>query len=456
MFLEHRVPADAPVMAPVYENFRRNLHDIVEAARGSGAPVLISTVGANLKDCAPFGSLHRPDLTATEKKDWEAKVKEGVALEEAGKPGAAVVRYLAAAMVDDRYAELQFRIGRAYWAMGKFEAARQYLGKARDLDVLRFRADGHMNEIIRSVAAGAGSGVELVDGESVFSGASPHGVTGRELFYEHVHMNSQGNYLLASALFPRIVSHLPAEVRQAAGGLETPSKAESDRLLAVTTFDRRRVAREVVGWLSQPPFTYQLNHAEQVRALQAEAELEVEDPGTASAAYQWAIAKAPRDHWLRVNYGGFLAQREPASAAAEFRAALELLPGDYLTREKLVDALLLTGRFSEAIDEVREVLRRMPYHAGAHLTLAYALTQLGQLEQSVAAYERGVELNPAFAVDAYNQIGVIRLHQERFALAAATFQKAIDLDTTRTRAAELQYNLSYARAKLTTGPGARD
>lgn len=59
-----------------------------------------------------------------------------------------------------------------------------------------------------------------------------------------------------------------------------------------------------------------------------------------------------------------------------------------------------------------------------------------------------IQLQPTFAVDAYNQIGVIQLHQGRFAPAAATFQRAIELDTARARAAELQYNLRYARTEL--------
>jgi hypothetical protein len=45
MFLEQQVPADAPVLIRMYNNFQRNLRDIVAAARDSGAPVLISTVG---------------------------------------------------------------------------------------------------------------------------------------------------------------------------------------------------------------------------------------------------------------------------------------------------------------------------------------------------------------------------------------------------------------------------
>lgn len=454
MFLEHQVPADAPAMEPVYRNFRQNLRDIVQAAARSGAPVLLSTVGANLKDSGPFGSLHRPGLTDEQRQAWEARLREGVALEQAGRHTAAREQYLGAAAIDDRHAELQFRIARSYWADGEYQEAGKRFARARDLDVLRFRADGRMNEIIRVVAGEAAPAVELVDGEAVLAAASPNGVPGRELFHEHVHLNPRGNYLLARALFDRVVTRLPASL--AVAGVEPPSQVEADRWLALTGFDRRRVARLVGAWLSQPPFTYQSDHADQVRAVESEAAAVTETPEETAASYAWAIAKAPEDRWLRFNHGVFLEGRDPAAALSEFKAAVELLPRNYLAREKLIDVLLATKNFSGALGEARELLRRMPYHAPAHLTTAYALANLGRLDESIEAYERAIQLQPTFAVDAYNQIGVIQLHQGRFAPAAATFQRAIELDTARARAAELQYNLRYARTELAKATAARN
>jgi hypothetical protein len=85
--------------------------------------------------------------------------------------------------------------------------------------------------------------VELVDGEGVFAEGSPHGIPGRELFYEHVHMNPHGNYLLARALFPRVVAHLPEEVRHSAVTMEPPSEEEANRLLAPSSESDPRTGR---------------------------------------------------------------------------------------------------------------------------------------------------------------------------------------------------------------------
>src|SRR4029077_20260954 len=109
-----------------------------------------------------------------------------------------------------------------------FPEAEKRFALARDLDTLRFRADGQINEIIRSVAGAAAPRVELIDAEQMFGEASPHGIPGRELFYEHVHMNPHGNYLLARALFIHIVALLPEEARSSAATVEPPSEEEAD------------------------------------------------------------------------------------------------------------------------------------------------------------------------------------------------------------------------------------
>jgi tetratricopeptide (TPR) repeat protein len=447
MFLEQRVPADAPAMVRVYQHFRSNMRDIVAVARGSGAQVLISTVAVNLKDSAPFASLHRADLKPEDREAWEEQVREGAALESAGRYGEALEHYLSAATIDDRYAELQYRISRTQWALEEFDAARERFAKARDLDSLRFRADGPINEIIRLVAGTAGPGVELIDAERLFAEASPHGIPGRELFYEHVHMKPRGNYLLARALFPRVVALLPEEMRSSAGTAEPPSQAEAERLLALTPHDRRRVARTAMEWLTQPPFTARLDNDEQMQALRREVEGSDDSEETA-AAYRWAIAKAPNDRWLHFNYGLFLEARDPAAAADAFGRALELLPGNYVAREKLADALVQLKRFEEAIAQCRELLRRMPYHPPAYLTMAYAQARLGLLDESVAAYERAIELHPVYALDAYTNVGIIQLHQGKFDSAVASFEKAILADRGQLRTRDLRSKLSYALEKL--------
>jgi tetratricopeptide (TPR) repeat protein len=320
MFQDLQVRADSPQMTPVYENFRANMRDVIAVARRSGAQVVISTVGTNLKDCAPFASEHREGLRPDELRSWEDLVQRGAALEAAGSHAEALKLYLAAAEIDPQYAELQFRIARSLWALGNFAEAKQRFVRAQDLDTLRFRADSRINEIIRALP-GADSGVGLVDAAAVFAVESEHGVPGGELFYEHVHMNPRGNYVLARALFEQVSGRLPSELRQAAGNADVPSEEECERLLAFTPYDRARVAGLILSKLQRPPFTNQLNHSEDLQRLEGQAEASV-DYQEIVAEYQWAISQNPEDRLLHLNYGFFLHRYEPAAAEQQLRVAM--------------------------------------------------------------------------------------------------------------------------------------
>ena len=53
------------------------------------------------------------------------------------------------------------------------------------------------------------AGIYLADAEDAFARASDGGAPGKELFYEHVHLNFEGNYLLARTVFEQLVRILP-------------------------------------------------------------------------------------------------------------------------------------------------------------------------------------------------------------------------------------------------------
>ena len=65
MFKKNLLRHDDPARLRAYGNFEGNLKDILEAGRKAGVPIILSTVGSNLRDCSPFASLHREDLDAS-------------------------------------------------------------------------------------------------------------------------------------------------------------------------------------------------------------------------------------------------------------------------------------------------------------------------------------------------------------------------------------------------------
>jgi len=317
MFLDKQVPASSPLMKDTYSNFESNLRDTVAAARNSGARVIVSTVATNLKDCGPFASQHREGLSQDELRKWSVLVQQASDLEAGRSYDEALKLYLSALQIDDQYAELEFRIARCLWKLGDYRGAKEHFLRARDLDTLRFRADSKINDINRSVAASV-AGVELVDADAIFAEQSPNGVIGSELVYEHVHLTPAGDYLLARAVFLSIASQLAGHPLQDS---DVPSQEECERRLALTSYDRSRIATEMLQRLQRPPFTNQLNHSEQLLRLAIDADAAGEGPDQTVAEYQWAIAKQPDDRILHYNFGLFLYNYDRAAGAEQLKLA---------------------------------------------------------------------------------------------------------------------------------------
>ena len=315
MFLDQQVPADSPLMQQAYSNYEENLRDTIRVAQAAGAKVIVSTVATNLKDCAPFASMHGKNLSQDDLKKWSALVQQGNDLDVANSPAEALKQYQAAATIDDGYAELEFRMARAAWRLRDYRTAREHFLRARDLDTLRFRADTKINEINGSVATS--SRVALVDAEKILSDAAHDGTIGSDQIYEHVHMTPEGNYLLARAIFALIAPTLPQGTQAA----EPRSEAECERLLALTGFDRWRLANEMFGRLQKAPFTNQLNHSEQLFHFAWGAQAPDENPNDTVSQYQWAIAQHPEDPMLHLRFGGFLFPYNRNAAAEQIGMA---------------------------------------------------------------------------------------------------------------------------------------
>ena len=319
MFLDKQIPASSPLMQPAYSNFERNLRDTVAVARDAGAKVIVATVATNLEDCAPFASQHRENLKPDELRFWSALVQQESELEAGGSYADALKAYSSAAAIDNDFAELEFRMARSFWRLGDYRNAREHFLRARDLDTLRFRADDTINDINRRAASSI-PGVSLVDADQILASASADGIIGSDLVYEHVHLTPEGNYLVARAMFQQIANSLPTQDGQTAPQ-DIPTEADCERLLALTRYDRARLAAEMMRRLQAPPFTNQLNHSEQMLRLVPKAERPDESPNDTAMQYQWAIARSPEDRMLRLRYGMFLAGYNRAAAAQQMGMA---------------------------------------------------------------------------------------------------------------------------------------
>ena len=413
MFLNNQVRADDRGLDMVYQHFRSNLQDIVRAGGEAGAKIVICTVGSNLKDNPPFASLHRFDITQAEKKNWDELYRQGVTFETDGNYQRAIEQYLAASQIDSTFADLHFRMGRCYWALEDYDTAKQSYIKARELDTLRFRADSRINQIVHSVAdSRTGEDVYLADAVTTFETNSPHGTTGFELFYEHVHLNFKGNYLLAKTVFEKVQELLPQRITTNRADDSVPLTQDECALrLAYTPWDQYVLADEVLRrFIIKPPFTNQLYHEEQVTAMEQQCKalkdnLAPEAFEESAAQYFQAIQDDPQDLYLRWKFGRLLAEdfRDYRSAAEQFQFVQRAIPHSYVMYDALGSLYQAMGSFDAAIYNFQKAIKIKPTCGNAHYYLGTIYQKQGETKKAIEHYSKAIEFLPNYVL-AYNNL----------------------------------------------------
>lgn len=379
-FRRQRLAADDPKRNAVYENFERNLEDILKVTRQSGAKVIISTVAVNMQDCPPLGSLHGAGFLDSKQTEWEPTYSAGISRESEQRYGDAVRHYSEALQIDGHFANLHFRLGRCYLALGNSEKAANHFTEARDWDAMQFRTDSRMNEFIRETDSSIQhSGVAFMDAAQIFSDSplSEAGIPGSELFHGHVNLTFEGHYLLAKSFLPLVVK----ELNLGAPVSPTPSRQACADFLAYTDWDEFSVLSAMADLTSKPPFLDQIDHAErqkrfeQIAATRFET-VQQEDIQGLKNTYRNALVHRPNDWHLHFNFGRFLYEMKDFSgAAAQFQFVVNLFPDLESTRIKFGDALAKAGKLDEAVMQFREAIRINPNYRPAYEALDWARAQ---------------------------------------------------------------------------------
>lgn len=153
--------------------FEENIGDLCRFYSTTRIPVFISTVVSNEKDLKPFIS---SSTGASAKASYQLAEK-------------------------------------AYQAQNYAEAKKDYV-KAKELDMLRFRAPEAINNTIRRFAT-TYPNIHLVDTRAVFENHSPHGILGNETLLEHVHPNLYGYALMSDAFYEALKKYHIIVLQQA-------------------------------------------------------------------------------------------------------------------------------------------------------------------------------------------------------------------------------------------------
>jgi tetratricopeptide (TPR) repeat protein len=330
----------------VYERgkrqFESNLLVALGAFQRAGVPVFIGSTPSNLRDQVPFGSLASPPESS------------------------------AAAVFDS---------ARAALSRADIERARLLFARARDLDIIRFRAPGEFREIIKRAATQTGA--HYVPSEEAFDSAAQYGIPGQDLFLEHVHPNASGYLLLGRTYF---------EALQRAGFLERAelrrlgSWDEYARRMDLTALDNRIVYHTVKTITTRWPFlpmNAQQNYRGTYQPTDFTDSLAFE---VSMGTVQWAQAKVATARRFQARgqvdsalaeYGGLI-RREPHSEAGYRLAGAALLDAKQPQRAR-------------PFLEKSYAIEPTPFTAYALGVLA---RQSGDAQRAIALLEQSLSLSP--------------------------------------------------------------
>ncbi|MFZ5494568.1 MAG: tetratricopeptide repeat protein [Verrucomicrobiota bacterium] len=353
MFMEHAVRGDDPRLETTCRNFEANLRDIVRVARNAGAKTLLCTVVSNLKDCPPFLSLNRPDLTEPERAEWQTAFAAGKLAWKLGENAAARAHLLKAWELDPHHADTAFLLASLELQAGNPAAARKLFLEAQQWDALRFRPSPRLNEVARAVAREA-QDITFVDAARELGSdpASAGDIAGRELLLEHVHPDWEGNYRIARLMAEGAERALFAAQPGRGPWLDSAGVAAA---VGYTPVERFGLLQRAALITREPPFPNQLTYAED----------------QARIAREMAAAQAVR--------------RDPAArhrARETVRAALEGDPANPELAKLAVELADDAGDLAGALEQVRRARALQPDNFALAADEAIKLARLARHEEA--------------------------------------------------------------------------
>jgi hypothetical protein len=187
------IPAGGSQERAVAQRFERSLDSLVAGARG--VPLLVYLPWANERHLAPMCSgPGEADVATVAEAD---SLLFHAAADPAGLSDASCAK--ADALAAPAHAGLRWVRGWCSLGAGDTDRARQYFRESIDLDCLPIRARSSLLEVLRGLPSRQhpGAPVAVVDPGAALFSVRPALALGHEVFYDHVHLNILGSYLVA-------------------------------------------------------------------------------------------------------------------------------------------------------------------------------------------------------------------------------------------------------------------
>ena len=419
----------------VLGNFEQNLREMAALADHSGAAALVIPPLTNLKDWPPLVSALGKNISPRARAEWETFWRKGQEKESSGDEAGALEAYRKAAEIDDRHAELCWRIGQLLLKNGNPREAKQWLVRARDRDWVISRAPSAILEATRRAVRGT----KAILVENVPDKDPETWIPGGDEIYDNVHPTFEGNWLLAAACFPHVVRLLAGPDTSVSP--EPPDRETVRSRLALTPAEEAEHCEIVQGMLQWGGSSLEnmlAGIARRKQSLEEQARLMDNDP-TQALMRVWQ--KHPDDYWIgtRLYWNLFnssrkdeasavlqkLAPAHPARRGVQ-RAKLQLelprldahsrkdalltflrrFPDDGQGWELLARHCLDSEDHAGAILYARRALREDLTLNGARVLLARALEQSGQVQGALhtAAEALTLDLGDTAALELVDRI----------------------------------------------------
>jgi len=410
-------------------HFQENIEDLIKEAKQHHTDILICNLLDNLRDFAPFASMHSENFWEKDTTQWYQLIKSAEEFQNSGNYQQAIDHYLQALKIDSCYAQTNYQLAQSYDALLNFDLAGRYYLLAKDFDVIRFRAPSSFNHMIRE--ATNKYNVPLVDLEKTFSQISPAGIIGNNLLHEHVHPNQKGYLQMARAISKTMSEH--GLIRDAWNWTRDQTDSAYLAMSHVTLLDYEVVNYSLFRLTSHWPFT---NSGEE-RVYQP-----VGNERTVQLAKFFIDEEKGSLVELHLEYGNeFHEKNQFKEAEAEYQAAHAIQPiqetYNRLGRLELRKTEI-TYRDLKAYDEAfrsyqrgifyfKEGLKRWPddLELNFNLGLLYFMRN-DQTEASLKCFQKVMELDPDNK-KALRQLSELYVRRYEFENAKSCLRKAIEL-----------------------------
>jgi len=426
---EAGIPENSPVFKRTTDQFGENIEALIIAAKRAKKDILVCNLVDNLKDLKPFESLHAPEFPESAQQKYNTKLQGAGILLQQDKPDQALDELDKVLNEDSLFAETHYLLGKCYYTLGQFSMAKSQFVRAKDLDVIRFRAPSQFNVIIKNICQKYPG--TLVDVESAFENDSPHQIIGNNLILEHIHPTERGYYLMA-----RVIATTMSQ-----SGLVAPDwdwsldKSDSAYLAMnnLSLLSREIVNAAIFRLTSHWPFP----KANQERKYQKTGTARTEELALAYTSHrQGSLIRLHLD----LGYEYFM-KNDLKNALSEYRAALAIepncegynlisllysreverlrkVPGN--VRAALQNFQNASYYFDQGLSECPDDIE-LNYNRGA----LYSLLKQG-LDQSILSFQKVLSLNPSHKNARLGLTGVY-LQKGDIKSATANLRKAINI-----------------------------